>query len=196
MVEHVEEDASAQFIFGLIALANYNKQIIGISRSHIRKEVKRELDIQALTNEHHKHQIHVVVPGQTIKAADKVKDVRKAGVVTIREKNYLEDQYEKRAVYFRYSSTLQEPVYIPTAPPSPTLAPAPSPVLVPSPSPALAPRETHSVSPIDLDPEDIVPRSIGTASPLDEDGVAPQSDDPAVESLAVGMAGIGLGGVY
>ncbi|KAG8702783.1 hypothetical protein FRC09_004533 [Ceratobasidium sp. 395] len=160
MIEHVEDD------------------IIGISRSHIRKEVKHELDIQALMKEHHKHQIHTVVPGRKLKAADKPKDVRKAGVTTIREKSYLEDQYEKRAVYFRWSSTLQEPVYVPTPPPSPVSAP----------------RAIHNASPIELEEEDIAPQSTGTTPPLDEDGVAPWSDDPAVELLVVELAGMGLSG--
>ncbi|KAG8767148.1 hypothetical protein FRC12_006423 [Ceratobasidium sp. 428] len=151
IIEHVEGDVS------------------GISRSHVRKAVKAEMDIQALMNEHKKHKVHTIVPGRKLKAADKAKDAQKAGVTAIRDKGYLNEQYEKRAVYYKASSTLQQQVSIPTPPPSP-----------------------RNVSPIDLEDEDTESQSTGTSSYLEEDGMSPQHDDPAVEALTAAVVGMGL----
>ncbi|KAG8698027.1 hypothetical protein FRC09_007478 [Ceratobasidium sp. 395] len=157
-------------------IEHVESSVTGLSRSHVHKEVKRENNIQALMKEHRKNQIHTVVPGRQAKAADQAKDVRKAGVTAVCDKGYLEEMYEKRAVYFEWSSTLQEQKFIANPPPAPVSPP--NPIGVASPA-----------SPVE---QDTVARSSGTVSPLNETGVSPQSDDPVVESLRAGMEGMGL----
>ncbi|KAG8685991.1 hypothetical protein FRC09_014427 [Ceratobasidium sp. 395] len=157
-------------------IEHVESSVTGLSRSHVHKEVKRENDIQALMKEHRKNQIHTVVPGRQAKVADQAKDVQKAGVTAVCNKGYLEEMYEKRAVYFEWSSTLQEQKFI--------VNPPPAPVSPPNPIDAASP-----ASPVE---QDTVVRSSGTVSPLDETGVSPQSDDPVVELLRAGMEGMGL----
>ncbi|KAG8740128.1 hypothetical protein FRC12_016105 [Ceratobasidium sp. 428] len=142
-------------------IEHVDEHIAGISRSHVRKEVKAEMDIQALMKEHQKHRIHTVVPGRTLKTADKTKDAQDAGLVAVRDRGYLEEAYAKRAIH-------------PTPPPSPV-----PPVL-------------HNEPTIFLDEEDILSQSTETTPSL-EDGISPQDDDPAVEALMAGVAGMGLG---
>lgn len=97
-----------------------SEQITGLRRSHIHKNPKHELDIQALVDAHKEHEIHNVVPGRKIHKDNKAKDVIEAGIQSVCEGNILKDFHTNREVYFNRISTEQVFDDVDTPIPSPS----------------------------------------------------------------------------
>jgi hypothetical protein len=109
------------------------KKITGLARSHIHKDPKHELDVQALITSHKKHKMHEVVPERELPSVNKPKDYMRAGVLSIRDKKVLCEYHAKREVYFKAASSKQQYNNDTTPPPSPKVPPAMRP---PSPPPS------------------------------------------------------------
>ncbi|KAG8703424.1 hypothetical protein FRC09_004164 [Ceratobasidium sp. 395] len=93
---------------------NIVEHITSISRSHIRKNPKRNKDVKALTENHLKQRLHQTVPGQTLDCKDKVKDVCLDGMLAIQDRRILEDYHEKCDIYCTASSSKQNDTDIST----------------------------------------------------------------------------------